>query len=375
MADSSPRLTEGVDADPGAAEKAVHSDTSTDITRVVLMVLVIGVLLVGSFWTLLPFLSGMVWATTIALATWPALLQLQRLTGGRRSLAVAILTLFVLLVFVIPFGIAISMMLDAANRSPAVMNDFLTHGLGPPPAWMANIPLIGDQLVARWQTVAAGGPEALSAVVQPYAGAAAAWAIAATGGFGRIIVLILLTVVLVAILYSRGETAAAGVRAFARRLGGETGERTLFLAGQAIRSVALGVVVTALVQALLAGAGLWLCGIPHPGLLTALAFILGVAQIGPVLVLAPAIFWLYWTGSAGWATALLIWSVPVLSLDNVMRPFLIRRGVQLPLLLIIAGVIGGLISFGVVGLFVGPVMLAATYTLAKDWVNLGVTDS
>src|SRR4029453_8312806 len=104
-----------------------------------------------------------------------------------------------------------------------------------------------------------------------------------------------------------------------------TGERTVRLAGQAIRSVALGVVVTALVQALLAGIGLGLCGVPYPGLLTAIAFILGIAQLGPFLVLGPAIAWLYWIGSGGWATVLLIWSVPVSTLDNILRPILIRR--------------------------------------------------
>ena len=143
-------------------------------------------------------------------------------------------------------------------------------------------------------------------------------------------VLILLTVVLVTILYSRGETAAGGVLAFARRLGGDTGERTVYLAAQAIRSVALGVVVTAFVQALLAGVGLWFSGVPHPGFLTAIAFIFGIAQLGPLLILSPAILWLYWTGAAAWGTGLLIWSLPVAALNNVMRPILIRRGVQLP---------------------------------------------
>jgi predicted PurR-regulated permease PerM len=349
----------------------MQSEASNDITRIVLLVLVIGALLAGSAWTLLPFLNAMIWATTLAIATWPMLLRVQRLTGGRRPLAVAIMTLLILLVFIMPFALAINTLLDAAGRSPAVMNDFLAQGLGPPPAWIAKIPVLGVQLAERWQTVAAGGPGALAALVQPYARAAASWAIAATGGFGRIAVLILLTIVLVTILYSKGETAARGALAFAHRLGGEAGERTIHLAGQAIRSVALGVVLTALVQSLLAGLGLYFCGIPHPGILTAIAFVLGIAQIGPVLVLVPSVIWLYWSGSPGWATGLLIWSLPVLALDNVMRPILIRRGVQLPLLLIFAGVIGGLIGFGVVGLFVGPVVLAATYTLAKDWVARG----
>ena len=349
----------------------MQSDRSPDITRIVLFVLVIGILLAGSVWTLLPFLSGLIWATTIAVATWPTLLHLERLAGGRRWVAVLVMTLLVLLVFIVPFALAVNALLDAANQSPTVMNAFLAHGLGQPPKWVANIPLIGDQLDERWQTIADGGPAALAAVVQPYARTAAGWAIAATGGVGSTIVLILLTLVLLTILYAQGDTAARGAVAFAQRLGGETGERTVRLAGQAIRSVALGVVVTALVQALLAGIGLGLCGVPYPGLLTAIAFILGIAQLGPFLVLGPAIAWLYWIGSGGWATVLLIWSVPVSTLDNILRPILIRRGVQLPLLLIIGGVIGGLIRFGVVGLFVGPVVLAATYTLAKDWVARG----
>ena len=346
----------------------MRSESSSDITRIVLSVLAIGALLVGSVWTLLPFLSGLIWAMTIAVATWPALLQLERMTGGRRSLAVALMTLLVLLVFVVPFVLAIGTLLDSAANSPAVMNDFLAQGFGPPPEWIAKIPVLGQPLAERWQTVAAGGPGALATMVQPYARSAAAWAIAATGGFGRTIVLMLLTLVLVVVFYARGDAAARGALAFAHRLGGETGERTVVLAGQAIRSVALGVVLTALVQAVLAGIGIWLFGIPHAGLLTAFAFILGIAQLGPMPVLVPAIIWLYWIGSTGSATGLLIWSLPVIVLDNVLRPILIRRGVQLPMLLIVAGVIGGLISFGVVGLFVGPVILAATYTLAKEWV-------
>jgi predicted PurR-regulated permease PerM len=351
-----------------AMQSTMQPQASSDITRVMLFVLVIGLLLVGSLWTLLPFLNGLTWATTIAIATWPVLLRVQAMAGGRRWAAVAIMTVVILLVFIIPFAVAISSLIDAANRSPAVIDDFLAHGLTPPPDWIVTIPLVGAKLSDKWAAIAAAGPEGLRAFVEPYGRDAAAWALAATGGFGRFVIHILFTILLVAILYGQGEIAARGVLAFMRRLGGETGERTMILASQAIRSVALGVVVTALIQSVLAGLGLYFCGIPHPGLLTALVFVFGVAQLGPVPVLLPAIAWLFWSGSTGAGTALLIWGLPVATLDNVIRPILIRRGVQLPLLLIIAGVIGGLISFGVVGLFVGPVLLAATYTLAKDWV-------
>jgi predicted PurR-regulated permease PerM len=342
---------------------------SGDITRIVLLVLLIGLLLIGTFWTLLPFLGALIWAATIAVATWPLLLRVQGQTGGRRAVAVAIMMVAIMSVFIVPLSLAISALVDAAGRSPALLQDFMVRGLGEPPRWIAGVPFVGERVTTRWQELAAGGPQGLADFARPYARGAAAWAISATGGLGRLVVQFLLILVLTGIFYSQGETAASGALAFGRRIGDERGERTIRLAGQAIRSVALGVIVTALVQSILAGAGLWVCQVPHPGLLTAIMFVLGIAQLGPVPVLLPAIVWLYWSGNAGWGTALLIWAVPVAALDNVLRPILIRRGVQLPMLLIIAGVIGGLISFGVLGLFVGPVILAATYTLAREWIN------
>jgi predicted PurR-regulated permease PerM len=348
-------------------------DTSRDITRITLLVLVIGALLVGSVWTLQPFLSGLIWATAIAITTWPLLLRLQQLTG-RRSVAAAVLTLVALLTFIVPCALAINTLLGAASQGPAVLNDFFANGLPPPPEWIAQIPVVGGTVAERWRTISAGGPEALETFVQPYASAVATWAIAVAGNSGRTLVLVLVTLALVPILYVQGETAARGALAFGRRLGGDTGDRTIRVAGQAVRSVALGVVVTAIVQSMLVGLGLWFCGVPHPGFLTALAFAFGIAQLGPLPVLAIGTTWLYWTGSTTLGTVLAIWSVPVLALDNVLRPVLIRRGVKLPLLLIIGGVIGGLVGFGVVGLFVGPVVLATTYTLAKDWVAGGHAD-
>jgi predicted PurR-regulated permease PerM len=341
---------------------------SGDITRIILIVLLIGLLLIGSFWVLLPFLGAIVWAATIAVATWPLLMLVQQKTGGRRAIAVLVMTVLILLIFIVPFSLAISSLLEAAGRSPALLQDFMVRGIGDPPAWIARVPLVGARVTLRWQEVAAGGPQALADLVRPHTGEAAAWAIAVTGGIGRMVVQFLLILVLTAILYSQGETAAAGALAFGRRIAGERGERTILLAGQAVRSVALGVVVTALVQSIIGGLGLWLTGVPHAGVLTAIMFVLGVAQFGPLPILIPAIVWLYWSGSSAWGTALLIWTLPVATLDNVLRPILIRRGAPLPLLLIIAGVIGGLIGFGVLGLFVGPVILAASYTLAREWV-------
>jgi predicted PurR-regulated permease PerM len=217
--------------------------------------------------------------------------------------------------------------------------------------------------------LAAASPDELAEILRPYVRSTASWVLAVTGGFGTVVIQLLLTVIIAAILYSNGEAASSGVLKFAHRIGKQRGEQTMRLAGRAVRSVALGVVVTALVQSIVAGLGLWLAGVPRSGLLVAAIFVLCVAQLGPIPVLVPAIIWLFWSGHIGWGSALIVVAVIVAVIDNVMKPVLIRRGVDLPLLLIIAGVIGGLIGFGVVGLFIGPVILAVTYTLLDSWVN------
>jgi predicted PurR-regulated permease PerM len=156
---------------------------------------------------------------------------------------------------------------------------------------------------------------------------------------------------------------------FARRIADDRGSRTVVLATQAIRAVALGIVVTAIAQSVMAGAGLALAGVPYAALLTVVMFVLCVAQIGAIPVLVPAAIWLFWRGDTGWGVFLVVWTVIVSLMDNVLRPLLIRRGADLPLLLIMAGVIGGLLGFGAVGLFVGPVVLAVMYTLVSAWVD------
>jgi predicted PurR-regulated permease PerM len=240
-----------------------------------------------------------------------------------------------------------------------------------PPEWVARIPLIGASIAGAWSTLAAEGREELVARLAPHAAAAAQWLAAALGGLGILSVQFFLTVIITVVMYARGETARAALIRFGRRLAGDRGEGVVLLAGKAIRAVALGVVLTALAQTLLAGLGLAVAGIPFAGLLTGVVLLLCIAQLGPLLVLAPAVIWLFWTGQTGVGVVLLIWTVIVGVMDNVLRPILIRKGADLPLLLIFAGVIGGLIAFGIIGLFVGPVALAVTYTLLNEWVSEG----
>ncbi len=347
----------------------MNQQSPIDLTRITLVILIIVLLIVTSLWTMLPFLGALIWATTIVVATWPLLLRVQKAAGGRRSIATVVMTVVMLVIFIVPFSLAIGMLIDAAGKGVDFVRTLSTQGLGAPPEWLNKIPWVGKRIVDEWQQLAAGGPEALAETLRPYVRTAASTVLSVTGGFGLVIVHFILTVIIAAILYSQGEHAAHGVLLFARRIGHERADKVVRLAAQAVRSVALGVIVTALVQSLLAGLGLWVSGVPYAGLLLAIVFVLCVAQLGPLLVLLPAVGWLFWSGSTGWGVALLIWSVLVGALDNILRPILIRRGVDLPMLLIIAGVIGGLMGFGVLGLFVGPVILAVTYTLLQSWIE------
>ena len=340
-----------------------------DVTRTTLAVLFISLLIFASFWVVRPFISAFIWATTIVIATWPLLIKLQQRLWGKRRLAVLVMSLALLLVLLVPLTLAVVTIVDKADQIVAWVKSLASFTVPPPPHWLGSIPLVGAKLADRWQQLAALSPEDLSARLAPHAGRIVRWFASQAGGAGLMIFQFLLTVIIAAILYANGDAAAGGVRSFARRLGGQKGEEAAVLAAKAIRGVALGVVLTAIIQSILGGIGLAVTGVPAATVLTAVMFILCVAQIGPGLVLIPSVILLYWNGENLWGTVLLVWSIPVAILDNFLRPALIRKGAHLPLLLIFAGVIGGLIAFGIIGLFIGPVVLAVAYTLLKAWVS------
>ena len=349
----------------------MEAERPSDLVRTTLQLLFIGALIASSFWILRPFLTALIWATTIVVATWPILLRLQGWLLGRRGLGVTVMTLALLLTVVVPLYFAVATIVDNAERVPEWTRSLTTLSIPPPPSWVEGLPGFGSRLAAGWRQMAAAGPEELSTHLAPYARMIVGWFIVKVGGIGMLVLQFLLTVIIAALLYANGETAAHGILRFARRIAGPSGENAVQLAAQAIRAVALGVVVTAVLQAAASGIGLAIAGVPFAGFLTAGMFILGVAQVGPVPVLVPSVIWVYRTSGTAWGTGMLLWAIVCSLMDNFIRPVLIKRGAHLPLLLIFAGVIGGLIAFGVIGLFIGPVVLAVAYTLLVDWVSSG----
>ena len=345
---------------------------SGDLTRNTFAVLFMGLLIGASLWILRPFLGPGIWATMVVVATWPLMLRLQAALGGRRVLAATVMTLALLMLFVVPLCLAIgTIFVNVDVIADWVRTVSAWRPPESPPEWLRTLPALGSMADRAWEQATALGLRDLLPRITPYAGNVTKWVLAEVGSIGFLMLQFLITVVIAAVMYMVGEEFADFARRFARRLGGERGVEAVKLAGDAIRGVALGVGVTALVQSVLGGVGLAAAGVPFAGLLTALMFMLCIAQIGPVLVLLPAAVWVLWSGATGWGVFQVVWSLVVGTLDNFLRPALIRMGADLSLLLIFAGVIGGLVAFGLVGLFVGPVVLAVALKLLEAWIADG----
>ncbi|WP_034914499.1 MULTISPECIES: AI-2E family transporter YdiK [Erwinia] len=338
-----------------------------DFPQIIFSLLFITLLIVACVWVVQPFILGFAWASMVVIASWPLMIKFQSWLWGRRSLAVIAMTLILILLFIIPVAILVNSLIE--NSGPVVAWVTSKQFQLPDMHWMRSIPLVGRKLYSGWHHLVQGGGSAMLTQIQPYIGRTSGFLFAQAGHFGRFMLHLGLMLLFSVLLFWRGEQVAQGIRHFAFRLASRRGDAAVLLAGQAIRAVALGVVVTALVQGVLGGIGLAICGIPYATILTVLMILSCLVQLGPLLVLIPAIIWLYWSGDTTWGTVLLIWSCVVGTLDNVLRPMLIRMGADLPMILILSGVIGGLVAFGMIGLFIGPVVLAVSYRLMLVWMH------
>jgi len=345
------------------------NEPRADLPRTVLAVLFLFLLIASSLWILSPFLVAIVWATLIAVATWPLMRWLEKLLWGKRKIAVAVMTVALLGVVMVPLLAGLGAVVKNVDDIAGFAHKLSTQKFPPAPDWLVKVPLIGAKAANTWNQAAQAGLPALLKEASPYVSGGVRWFTARIGSFAALLVQFLLTVIIAAVMYASGESAVAGVKAFFQRLAGPKGVASVELAGGAIRAVAMGVIVTAIVQSLFAGLGLLIAGVPYVGLLTVLMFVLCIAQIGPLPVLLLVVIWAFSAMSPGWATFVLVWSVVAGLSDNFLKPVLIRKGADLPLLLIFAGVIGGMISVGLLGIFVGPVVLAVMYTLAQAWVR------
>ncbi|MFP3019282.1 MAG: AI-2E family transporter YdiK [Arsenophonus sp.] len=344
------------------------SQPHNDLPKFVFSIIAILLMIIACTWVLKPFILGFLWAGMVVIATWPLFKKIETKLWNKKWLASIIMTLLIVLVFVIPFAILIGSIIQNSGpliewaKSPAEIRSSEL-------LWLKNLPFIGNKLFFSWNTLIANSGNTLILKLQPYVGEATSWILEQAINAGRFIFHLVVMLLFSGCLYLKGETVILSIRHFAIRLAGTRGDVAILLAGQSIRAVALGVVITALIQAITCGIGLTLANIPYAAILTILIFTCCVAQLGPLLIMIPSIIWLFWSGNTSWGIILIIWSIIVATMDSILRPFLIKIGANLSMILILIGVIGGILSFGVIGLFIGPVVLAVSHNLLTTWVN------
>ena len=328
---------------------------------------VVALLVIGCLVVVFPFLSAILWAVVLCFSTWPVYLRVLRWMRERRGWAALLMTLLILLVFVTPFAIIAISVSDDLPRAAERVREIFASGPPEPPAWFAKIPLVGESLTQFWRGLASNSPERwqqLRRIVEPLKSFFLVIAASLAGGLLQM----LLSLLVLFFLYRDGVTVAERARLAIDRLGGEQGRALLDLAGRTVRGVIYGILGTALTQAIIAGIGFFIAGVPQAALLALLTFFLSVLPVGPPLIWIPVTIWLFSTGSIGWGIFMLIWGVLISSVDNVVKPLIISHGGGgLPFIIILLGILGGALAFGFIGVFLGPTLLAVGFELLRSW--------
>jgi len=325
-------------------------------------------LLLGCYLVVRPFLTAFLWGSIISISTRGMYERALRLVRGRRKLAAGLTSLALVLILLVPIAaLAVNLaagLPDLGSR----LTGMLEGGLREPPAWLAGLPLVGKPASAWWQSAAAN-PEKLRQELRPFLKPAKDFLVGAVGGVSVGLLEFTLALLIAAVFYVQGDQFRAALDRVALRLGGQAGLRQVAVVRSTVRSVFNGLLGTCAVQAILAMIGFWVAGVPGAFLLGMGTFFLSVVPGGPALLWLPAALWLNATGSTGWAIFMAIWGLVVVGgSDNVVRPLLIGKGVEAPLSLVFLGVVGGILAFGFLGLFIGPTLLVVGYNLFQEWM-------
>jgi predicted PurR-regulated permease PerM len=326
----------------------------------------IGAMLLLCYLVVRPFLIPIAWALIIAIAVAPGYGRLVRLLRGRRVLASVVFTLIALVLLILPVIMLSGTLVEGAQN---LAKGFEEGGWRIPPAPdLSRIPLVGDDVESFWNHASTNLEEALR-TIEPQLQKLGAWLLSFAAGAGIGLLHFVLAIAIAAVLLAKGDSSAHLGRAIARRLAGERGDHLAHLAGAVVRSVSRGILGVALIQAILAGLGMLVAGVPAAGLWALLALLLSTVQIGVFPVLLPAVIYVFYAADTQTAVLFLLWALFVGSIDNVLKPLLLGRGVSVPMPVIFIGAIGGFIGAGIIGLFVGPVILALGHELFIAWLR------
>ncbi len=328
-----------------------------------LMLLAIGCALV-----LWPFLSAILWAAVISFSTWPIYRRCERAVGGYRAAAAAAMSMLVLIAVVAPLAFLVTALADDITKLIEAVTRILEQGPSAPPDWVKGLPFVGESLAAYWDNFTHDAP-AFTIELKKLTGPVADIALAGGAAFGTGLLELALSIFITFFLFLHGRRLISFMRQIGERVAGPRAKRLITVIGMTVKGVVYGLIGTALAQGLLAGIGFWIAGVPQSLLLGCLTFALSFVPGAPPFVWGPVALWLLIQGSVGWGIFIAIWGLLLVSgIDNFLRPYLLNQNTNLPVLLGLFGLIGGVLAFGLVGLFLGPTLLAVAYNLFLEWV-------
>ena len=342
--------------------------TPSDVTTErILMGLLVAGLAIGCWLVLAPFLSAILWGAILVFTTWPVFRWITRRLHLRDTWAAGVMVAITAVVIVLPLAIVAPAGADDVQLLRRAVEDEVARGLPNAPEWLLRVPLVGATITEYWNTWAAD----LSAVgdtLRPYLGMIVENGLKIMLSIAGGLLQFLLALVIAFFFYATGDVLAASLTRIVGRIAGERAPRLIAVTGATIRGTVYGILGTAIVQGFLTAFGLWLSGVPRPVLLGAVAGFISVLPVGAPVVWIPAALWLLSSGHTGWGIFLGCYGLLIISgSDNVIRPYFIARGAKLPFLLTILGVLGGALAFGLLGIFLGPVLLGVAFTLVAEF--------
>jgi predicted PurR-regulated permease PerM len=336
------------------------------------------VLVIGCFVVLRPFVSALLLALILAYSTWPIYDWFEQVFKGRKGWAATLMTSLVAAVSLIPVIVLGSSLAEQVAAVSGWAQRMLSDGPPDPPTWIAEIPVVGEQLYQFWKGLAHNTAQLLHELVNAklvsdlgqYLLSAGEFLLIAAAVVAHGTVQLALSLFIAFFFYRDGLDGAKRLQSVSRRLWGERGVHVLDVVGATIKSVVYGTIGTAVAQSILTSLGLWMSGVPGVLLLGFITFLLALTPIGAPLMWFPAALWLFYIGATGWAVFLVLWGIFVVGgADNIIRPYFISRGSDLPFVLVFLGVLGGTLAFGFLGLFLGPTLLATGYEIIRDWAR------
>lgn len=330
----------------------------------ILALTALAAVIVGCLLVLAPFLSAILWAVVICFSTWGIYERLLALVRGRESLAALLMTCLLAVLVLGPLAIVAASLGENTTHLARAIQGWAAAG---PPEWLARVPVIGETLHAYWIAFDMGK---LVAYLRDLAAPLSRFALGTGLALGQGVLWLALGVLITYFLYRDGLDVAAHLRAGMERIAGARAHQLLAVAGNTIKGVVYGIIFAALAQGVMAGLGYWIAGVPGPFLLGLLTCFLALIPWGPPLIWVTASVWLYHAGHTGWAIFMFLWGITAISsIDNILRPYLISLGSRLPFLLVLLGVVGGVLRFGIIGVFLGPTLLAVGYALISEWTR------